>query len=149
MTFPTSTLTVLLCITVAAPWALAHSDIENPAVYKRIHVMEAMEEDLITLTDMVQGRRGFDALAAEQARSRLIRHSATLPKLFKSQQMDPKTTARPVIWDNWPDFKARSTAMKQASKRLNVSTVSTLKAGLPKFEATCNACHQVYRQPVN
>lgn len=137
---------LMVCFALEAPIALAHSDIENPAVLKRIHAMEAMEEAHLTLSDMAQGRRGFDELVAERARGTLTRQSAALPKLFKSPQMDPKTTALPTIWDNWNDFKNKSNGMKQASKRLKISSPADLKSSLSILEAACNACHKVYRQ---
>ncbi|WP_120499377.1 cytochrome c [Roseovarius sp. EL26] len=142
-------LTMLGCMTLVVPLAFAHSDVENPMVYDRIHAMEDMEKDRVTLSDMVQGRRGFDALAAEQARARLIRNSNAIQSLFKSPQMDPKTTALPLIWDRWPEFKAKAKTMQRAAKRLDVSSQTAVQSGLRELQAACQACHQVYRQSVN
>ncbi|SLN31837.1 Cytochrome c-555 precursor [Roseovarius albus] len=136
----------MICLALGASFALAHSEIENPTVLKRVHAMEDMEEARLTLSEMAQGLRGFDALSAERARARLIQQSADLPKLFKSPQMDPKTTALQVIWGNWRDFKVKSNKMKKASKGLNVSSVASLRTGLPALENACQACHRAYRQ---
>lgn len=60
-----------------------------------------------------------------------------------------ETSAKPEIWQNWDDFKAKADGMKlQADMLVSAAQsgdIATVKAQFEKVGAACGGCHKVYK----
>ncbi|WP_438990637.1 c-type cytochrome [Lentibacter sp.] len=125
--------------------ALAHDGVENEAVKARMMLMDGVKTATGTLGGMAKGEIEFDADKAGAARQALMEYAAKVPAAFEAQEMDPKSTALPAIWENWADFEAKAVAMGAAAEALDTSDLGWLQAGMGELGGTCAACHKAYR----
>lgn len=140
-----TTLTALCAIGLATVLA-AHEGVKDPDVMIRMHVMKDAKASMAVLGDMAKGQRAFDPAVAEQARRDLMRYALDMPNVFETPAQDPKSEALPVIWTSFPDFTQRALTMNVEFEALDVSSLETLRAGLPAAAVTCRACHQTFRK---
>lgn len=139
---------ILACAVAGfATVTLAHQGVQNPAVKARMHAMMAIGQNTKILGSMAKGATGFDAAVARAAASEIAAHAAQSKKLFADRQDDPKSEAKPVIWENYGDFTAKLDALIAASARINqVASEDELIAVVGAIGATCKDCHQTYRE---
>ena len=132
----------------AAGVALAHGGVKNMTVMKRMEAMKSIGESTKVLGQMVKGEVAFDAEAAREAALAIARHAAETPVLFEEQAEDPKDEAKPVIWERFDDFVAKSEDLEALAARLagSVESLEDVRAGLGEIGAVCKACHEVYRE---
>lgn len=136
-----ATLAALACATVA----LAHENIKDRHVVKRVHAMVDARVAVETLSQMMSGRQAFDKLRAREARRDLIVVLDAIPSLFRREHSDPLSFARPDLWRNWDDFRGRAKVAEGAARRLNTRNLDQLKATLPAVISACLSCHSRYR----
>lgn len=137
------------CTTLALP-ALAQ---EAPEIGQRKGQFQLYLHNFGVLGAMAQGRIDYDAALAQTAADNmfhLTRHdqSRLWPEGTDSMSMDG-TRAKPDIWDNLDDFVAKFTALQDAAVALQASAgngVDDLRAGVGAMGASCQACHQAYRE---
>ncbi|MEM9249056.1 MAG: cytochrome c [Pseudomonadota bacterium] len=132
-------------VTICATAALAHVGVKNGAVMERMHNMKDSAQALSVLGKMDKGQHVFDADKAAEAKRTLESLSARVPALFEALETDPLMEARPVLWDEWEAFVARSAAMDKAIAALDVSSKDALRPGLRSVARACSACHEDYR----
>ncbi len=135
-----------LCMLAAATVLAAHEGVKDPDVKARMHVMKETKASMAVLGDMAKGDRAFDAEAAQQARTDLMRHALEIPKLFETPATDPKSAALPAVWESFPDFTQRALDMNAAFTALDVSSLDALRGGISEVAGTCRACHREYRK---
>ncbi|MEM9579931.1 MAG: cytochrome c [Pseudomonadota bacterium] len=136
---------VLAALTFATTLA-AHQGVKDPDVMARMNAMTSAKDALNTLGNMAKGEIAFDPGKAEKARKDLARIGGETINLFAKPAQDPKSEALPLIWVSYPDFTQRALNMNAAFNKLDVSSLATLRAGLPEAGATCLSCHQSFRK---
>lgn len=137
--------TLALGVTLAGTGFAMTEGVENEAVKARIMLMDGVKTATGTLGGMAKGEMAFDADKAAEARAALIEHAANIPAVFEAQEMDPKSTALPAIWENWADFEMKAKAMGAAAEELDASELEWLQAGMGALGGSCQACHKEYR----
>ena len=139
-----SVLIVVLSATIAA----AHSGVQNKAVKARMDAMGDIAAEMKTLGLMANGAVGFDADVARDAAADIAHHAARTPALFKAEEDDPRSEAKPDIWSDFADFTAKSDALETVAFGLSTSimTLDDLKPAMAALGATCKACHSAYRE---
>jgi len=125
--------------------ALAHEGVQNEAVKARMMLMDNIKDAVGVLGGMAKGEMAFDAAKADAAKEALIRHSAEIPAAFEAEEMDPKSEARPEIWENWEDFVGKAEALGAAAGELDTSDQAWMGPGMGKIGGACKACHEDYR----
>ena len=137
-----------LGLVCAAGVALAHTGVKNMTVMKRMEAMQSIGESTKVLGQMAKGERTFNAEKAREAALAIARHASQAPALFEEKAEDPKDEAKPVIWERFDDFVAKSEALETVASRLagSLETKDDLRAGLGEIGAACKACHEVYRE---
>jgi cytochrome c556 len=74
-----------------------------------------------------------------------------LGDLFPAGSITPESRAKPEIWTNMDDFKAKLAAtQKEAATLVALSEkgdLAAIKAQVPVTINACNACHNTYRGP--
>ena len=127
--------------------ALAHEDVENPTVKARMMAMTTVVENMRTLGGMAKGTIVFDLEQAKAALADIESTANTVPGLFKSREMHPKSEALPVIWTNFADFTAKSEALEDAAAQAlaSFSSKDDLVPSMRALGGTCKSCHFTYR----
>lgn len=125
--------------------AFAHEGVKNEAVKKRMMLMDGIKNATGALGAMAKGEMEFDAGKAAMARQALIDGAAATPAAFMANEMDPKSTAKPAIWENWADFETKAMALGTASEALDASSLDGVRAGMGGIGGSCQACHKEYR----
>jgi len=143
--------TPILCLALAlatATAAVAHVGVKNPAVMERMHGMKEIGDNLKVLVAMNKGERPFDRDAAKAAAAAIADHAAQTPALFEAREDDPKSEAKPAIWENFADFTAKSNALETRARDLSTTldSADALPQALLDLGQTCRDCHQSYRE---
>ena len=99
---------------------------------------------------MVKGEAPFDLAKARKMFATFQDASAKAPALFPdNSKTGGDTAAKPEIWENMDDFKAKAEKMQaETAKLLQVAQTgdaTALKAQVGETGKACKACHDNYR----
>ena len=131
----------------AATAGLAHQGVQNPIVLARMEGMSTMAEDVEVIGNMARGIAPLDAAAANAALSGIADEATRIVDLFELPEMDPRSEARPLIWDNYADFGNRAMELELAAAQLtgSIEDRESLTRALRRVGALCSGCHEDYR----
>ncbi|MCB1350342.1 MAG: cytochrome c [Maritimibacter sp.] len=137
-----------LFLAVTASAALGHGGVQNAAVLARMEAMKAIGDATKVLGEMAKGAVAFDANAARAAAETIATHAADTPALFEAREADPKSEAKPGIWENFADFTAKAKDLEGLAGDLatGLDSPEPLRAGLGQLGDACKACHTEYRE---
>ncbi len=135
-------------IVLVAGTAWAHSGVKNPAVQARMHAMSVIGAEMKTLGLMLKGEKAFDASLAQAAAGKIAEHAGQTPDLFRANEDDPKSEAKPEIWENFDDFSAKAIALQDVAIKVSASIASKddLGQAMKALGDTCKSCHKDYRE---
>ena len=125
---------------------MGHSGVKDPIVMKRMKLMSSMAENSKILGQMMKKQIPFDSKVAMSALREIGVLSEATPKAFKVNASDPKSEAKPLIWE---EFVAFTELANQLADDLETSTIKTyddLRPVLMKTAGSCKACHTRYRE---
>jgi cytochrome c556 len=117
----------------------------NPAAKARQTAMDTIAGNAKTLGDMAEGKADFDAAKAAEAGAAIAATAATVPDLFRANETDPKSKAKPEIWANYSDFESKAGDLMKAAQAMDTSTVEGVGAGMGALGGACGACHKAYK----
>ena len=140
-------LLILIFVTISS-FAFAHSGVKDNNVKERMMVMKEMASNTKIVGQMLKGKTSFDANEAKLALERLSSLSLETPKVFKIKATDPKSEAKPVIWDEFDEFTRLSKDLAETSTDLasSLKTNDDLRPALKRVSSGCKACHSRYRE---
>ena len=140
-------LLILIFVTISSI-AFAHSGVKDKNVKERMMVMKAMADNTKIIGQMLKGKTSFDENEAKLALERLSSLSLKTPKVFEVNATDPKSEAKPAIWDEFDEFTKLSQDLAEATEVLagSVSTINDLRPALKRVSSGCKACHSKYRE---
>lgn len=140
-------LTLVLSLAVCATALLAHEGVKNPAVMARMHGMKEIGAATSVLGRMAKGQMAFEASAAQDAARAIARHSAESIALFEPLETDPKSEARPAIWEDFADFTDKARALETLAEDLagTLFVREDVQGAMRSLGAACSACHKAYR----
>ena len=140
-------LLILIFVTTSSI-AFAHSGVKDKNVKERMMVMKAMADNTKIIGQMLKGKTSFDENEAKLALERLSSLSLKTPKVFEVNATDPKSEAKPAIWDEFDEFTKLSQDLAEATEVLasSVGTISDLRPALKRVSSGCKACHSKYRE---
>ena len=132
----------------ASSIVFAHSGVKDKNVKERMMLMKEMANNTKTIGQMLKGKTPFDANQAKLALERLSSLSLETPKVFKINASDPKSEARPAIWDEFDEFTRLSKDLAETSLILagSIDSIDDLRPALKKVSSGCKACHSRYRE---
>ncbi len=132
----------------ASSIVFAHSGVKDKNVKERMMLMKEMANNTKTIGQMLKGRTPFDANEAKLALERLASLSLETPKVFKINASDPKSEARPAIWNEFDEFTKLSKDLAEASLLLagSINGIDDLRPALKGVSSGCKACHSRYRE---
>ena len=134
----------LLVLSASILWA--HSGVKDPNVMKRMKLMSSMAENTKILGQMMKKQIPFDDEIAMSSMKKIEELSEATPMAFKINASDPKSEAKPLIWE---EFVAFTELANQLTDDLATSTIKTyddLRPVLMKTAGSCKACHARYRE---
>ena len=140
-------LLILTFITISSV-ALAHSGVKDKNVKERMVVMKEMANTTKIIGQMLKGKTSFDANEAKLALERLSSLSLKTPKVFMINASDPKSEAKPAIWDEFDEFTRLSKDLAETSILLagSIDSIDDLRPALRGVSSGCKACHSRYRE---
>ena len=140
-------LLILIFVTISSI-AFAHSGVKDKNVKERMMIMKEMADNTKIIGQMLKGKTSFDENEAKLALERLSSLSLKTPKVFEVNATDPKSEAKPAIWDEFDEFTKISQDLAEATEILagSVGTINDLRPALKRVSAGCKACHSKYRE---
>lgn len=102
------------------------------------------------LSKMVKGEIPLDQARLALYAERLAQLSPMILEGFHANAKGgAPTDAKPEIWDNMADFRAKATALDEATAKLAKlapgGDMKAIAAGLGEVGNACKSCHQKYR----
>jgi cytochrome c556 len=133
---------------VTSSVVFAHSGVKDKNVKERMMLMKKMADNTKIIGHMLKGKTSFDANEAKLALERLSSLSLKTPKVFEVNATDPKSEAKPTIWDEFDEFTKLSEDLAATSTVLagSVDTIKDLRPALKRISSGCKACHSRYRE---
>jgi cytochrome c556 len=128
--------------------AFAHSGVKDQNVKERMMVMKAMADNTKVIGQMLKRKTQFDANEAKSALERLSSLSLKTPKVFTVNATDPKSEAKPAIWDEFDEFTKLSLDLAETSTALanSIENIEDLRPALKRISSGCKSCHSKYRE---
>jgi cytochrome c556 len=92
----------------------------------------------------------FEAIAVDA--EAMAYNAPMIPTLFPAGSIDPKSAAKPEIWQKWPEFEASAKNFQaQAEKLRDVARskdAAATQAAMRDFgKLACGSCHTPFRVP--
>ena len=137
-----------LIFLVISSVAFAHSGVKDQNVKERMMVMKAMADNTKVIGQMLKRKTQFDANEAKSALERLSYLSLKTPKVFTVNATDPKSEAKPAIWDEFDEFTKLSLELAETSIVLanSIENIEDLRPALKRISSGCKSCHSKYRE---
>ena len=137
-----------LIFLVISSVAFAHSGVKDQNVKERMMVMKAMADNTKVIGQMLKRKTQFDANEAKSALERLSSLSLKTPKVFTVKATDPKSEAKPAIWDEFDEFTKLSLELAETSIVLanSIENIEDLRPALKRISSGCKSCHSKYRE---
>jgi cytochrome c556 len=132
------------CAVLIATASIAHENVQNQMVRARMAHMTMIAQHTETLGKMAKGVAAFDPQTANAALATIAASARDIPDYFEDPATDPKSEARPEIWESWDRFTAMSLALASASDT-RIEVADDLRPALAEIGAACRACHESYR----
>jgi cytochrome c556 len=142
-------LTVFATIGLGASVALAQQD----PIKERKELMKNNADQAKIGAAMVKGEEPFDLAKAQKIFAAFENTATKAPALFPDNSIDQATaddpyTAKPEIWQNIDDFKARLAKFGDDAKAAstNLKDLNSFKAAFANIgKNDCGGCHDKYR----
>lgn len=101
------------------------------------------------LVNMVRGKNPYNQAEFAKYAKRVSQIAPMLLEGFVEGSGGGDSEAKPEIWSNWADFKAKMNALERESAALarvaKVNDFAKSKAQFAKVGETCKACHDLYK----
>jgi cytochrome c556 len=137
-------------ITLSWTAALAHKGHEHATgvVRERMELMTDMGERLLAISKRLRANKELDRIAAD---ARAIKDaSGKLTSQFPPGSTQFPTAAKPVVWQQWEDFREKAKKLQMEAEKLSTTSPSDGDALRKQFRAVayaCDGCHETYRTP--
>ena len=128
--------------------AFAHSGVKDKNVKERMMLMKAMANNTKLIGQMLKKQIPFEANEVKLALEKLSSLSLQTPTVFEVNATDPKSEAKPNIWDEFNEFTKLSNELAKSTSDLAilVEDIDDLRPTLMKVSEGCKACHSKYRE---
>jgi cytochrome c556 len=135
---------VVAALAIGATAVVAQSD---PIATRRAG-MKAVGEQNRVATDMIEGKRPFNAADAKKVLATFNEHATKLKTMFPDTSRTGDTNALPTIWENKADFEAKLAKFAADAKDAEgkISSLDNFKTEMADVRKNCGGCHQTYRK---
>ena len=138
----------VVSISLVASAVFAHSGVKNEDVMKRMKQMSEMASNMKVLGAMMKQQQPFDLPLAKAAIAKIGELSAETGKSFATKAEDPKSEAKPIIWDEFDEFTKLADALTKEALQLQSSLKGPedLRNVMATLGGACKQCHSKYRE---
>jgi cytochrome c556 len=141
---------VLLAVGLTAGSALAHEGATG-VVADRMAAMQNMDLTLKAIQAMLAGWAGFDLPTMRKYAASLHDNCHQSEGLFTARDQDPRSRAKPAVWDNPEAFRETYKKLHEASEELVATAAGGDRADIAvvvsDLQRTCDGCHATFRNP--
>lgn len=139
---------ITLALAMASTAAIAHSDVKDPNVQKRMAGMKEMAAQMKTLGAMSKGQSAFDASAANAALDAISTQATSIPALFEVEANDPQSEALPRIWTDHVTFINHAARLNETAETLTgtVQQKNDLGRAIKQLGQSCRGCHETFKE---
>jgi cytochrome c556 len=143
-------LTSLVALSLAAPAMAADSPTERAIKYRQA-AMTVVGSNFKPMGAMIKGEIPFDAAVfARHAEDLSAIAGVDILRGFPEDSEGKGSDAKPDIWLDWEDFKAKMEDMTRETAALAKVAAGSDKAAIKdqfgKTAKTCKACHKAYKE---
>jgi cytochrome c556 len=138
------TVLVVAAFAVGATAVVAQGD---PIAARRA-AMKAVGDQNRVATEMIEGKRPFNAADAQKVLATFNDSASKLPNLFPDNSKTGDTNALPAIWENKADFNAKAAKFAAEAKAAEgkANNLDAFKTEMTEVRKNCGGCHQTYRK---
>lgn len=122
---------------------------DGDAIAKRKAIFKKIGEATKPVVAMLKHQQPYDPQVVEAALATYRAGSKSLPSLFPpDSKTGGETEARPVIWDEKPQFEALFAKLDATTSgaTTTIADETSFRATMPKVLGVCKGCHDVYRE---
>jgi cytochrome c556 len=134
---------------IVATTAFSMAALADP-ITDRQAAMKNVGKAMGALAAIAKKEAPFDAAVVKQNATAIADNVKIAKELFPdgSQTGDKETWAKPEIWANMDDFKAKAGKAEEAAMAMAaVTDEANFGAALGALGGACKACHENYRRP--
>ena len=137
-----------LVLITASSIVFAHSGVKDKNVKERMMLMKAMADNTKLIGQMLKKQIPFEANEVKLALEKLSSLYLQTPTVIEVHATDPKSEAKPNIWDEFNEFTKLSNELAKSTSDLAilVEDIDDLRPTLMKISEGCKACHSNYRE---
>jgi cytochrome c556 len=141
-------LTSIVTLPLVASVVFAHSGVKNEDVMKRMTQMNEMASNMKVIGAMMKEQQSFDLSLAKAAISKIGELAADTSTSFAIKADDPKSEAKPIIWDEFDEFTKLADALTNDALLLQSSLAGPegLRNVMTTLGGVCKQCHSRYRE---
>jgi cytochrome c556 len=152
--FPRGLAAAISLAVLAAPLAVHADQAPKSKAERTIEYRQAaltlLGWNIGPIAGMVKGEIPWDQKALEMHAMRLAQVAPMIAEGFPADaQAGAPTDAKPEIWKNMDDFKAKARDLEAATAKFAETAKGgdrkAIAAGLGEVGGTCKACHEKYR----
>lgn len=145
-----TTLLSALALASALAFPAAHAADDQDPIEVREGIMKTMGKNMKAMGAMAKGAEPFVAAQfATHAQALAAAAGKDLIAAFPAGSDLGETEAKPEIWENMDDFKARDADMKEKAKALVATSAdgdqAAMTAAFGELGKVCKGCHEKYR----
>lgn len=141
---------VVIAVLATGVAATAHEGAMG-VVAERMAVMKHMAESMKTVGEMLNGRKVFDAAAAQASVAALHKNCHQAREQFSSGTADHATRASAAVWEKPDEFKAAMEGFDAAVKALATASeagdLDAMRVPFKNVGQSCSSCHEQFRLP--
>lgn len=141
-------LTSIVTLSLVSSVVFAHSGVKNEDVMKRMTQMNEMASNMKVIGAMMKEQQSFDLSLAKAAISKIGELAADTSTSFAIKAVDPKSEAKPIIWDEFDEFTKLADALTNDALLLQSSLAGPegLRNVMTTLGGVCKQCHSRYRE---
>lgn len=141
-------LTSIVTLSLVASVVFAHSGVKNEDVMKRMKQMNEMASNMKVIGAMMKEQQSFDLSLAKAAIAKIGELAADTSTSFTIKADDPKSEAKPIIWDEFDEFTKLADALTNDAILLQSSLAGPegLRNVMTTLGGVCKQCHSRYRE---
>jgi cytochrome c556 len=131
---------------VTAVYAQHAEDLPAGPIRDRHELMEGIGKNAKVIGDALKSGN-FSPVG--DAAAKIETSAVKVPLLFPKGSTDPKSRAKPEIWDNWKKFEELAKQLHANAGELarTAKGGGDVKARANDLFATCKSCHDDFRKP--
>ncbi len=121
---------------------------QGDPIAARRAAMKAVGDQNRIATEIIEGKRAFNADEAKKVLATFNDSGTKLTPLFPDNSKTGDTNALPAVWENKADFNAKLAKFAADSKaaEAKVTSLDAFKAEMAEVRKNCGGCHQTYRK---